>query len=86
MTEVDVEKLQARREEVKLIAERLRVLHKVPGGVIVIFVELHESPAGVAIPIEVHDLIAPLVPRVLREVAAKVEEGIEYTHVRSELP
>jgi hypothetical protein len=78
--------LAARREEVKRIANDLRVLHKVKGGVVLVFLEEHECPFGFAIPDGLQEVILPLLPEKLRAIANLLEQGMPVELVESRVP
>ena len=78
--------LAARREEVKRIANDLRVLHKVKGGVVLVFLEEHECPFGFAIPDGLQEAILPLLPEKLRAIANLIEQGMPVELVESRVP
>ena len=76
----------ARLNEVKLIADNLRVLHKVKGGVCLLFIEEDECPFGFSVPVEVEHLVMPLLPARLRELAAMIERGAPMRLHKSQVP
>ena len=78
--------LAARREEVKRIANDLRILHKVKGGVVLLFLEEHESPFAFAIPNELQGAVLPLLPGRLRAIADVLEQGVPISIVESRVP
>lgn len=64
-----------RREEIKRIAEELRVLHNVTGGIFVMFLEPDECPYAFAVPVEVGEVIRTILPPRLREAADAIDGG-----------
>jgi hypothetical protein len=75
---------QARIDECSRMADALRVLHKVAGGVIVIFIEADACPAGFSIPAEALEKVRPELPRILRELASHIESGVIELTVKKE--
>jgi hypothetical protein len=65
-----------RCDEMKLIAEHLRVMHKPAGGVCVLFIEEAECPFGFAISHGLEDRVLPILPAKLRELADMIEHGV----------
>jgi hypothetical protein len=65
-----------RHEEVKLAADHLRVLHKVAGGVCVLFIEEADCPFGYSIPHGLEGVVLPILPARLREIADRIELGL----------
>jgi hypothetical protein len=78
--------LVARREEVKHIANDLRVLHKVNGGVVLLFLEEHECPFGFAIPDGLQGQVLAILPNKLREIADVIERGLPLELAESRVP
>lgn len=62
----------ARLNEVKLIADNLRVLHKVKGGVCLLFIEEDKCRFGFSVPVEVE--------------ADTIERGVPMTRHKSLVP
>jgi hypothetical protein len=65
-----------RHELVKLAADHLRVLHKVAGGVCVLFIEEVDCPFGYSIPHGLEGVVLPILPARLREIADLIEGGL----------
>ncbi len=78
--------LAARREEVKHIADDLRVLHKVKAGVVLLFLEEHECPFGFSIPDGLQEEVLRLLPAKLREIANLLEQGVPLSLHQSRIP
>jgi hypothetical protein len=66
---------EKRIEEVQQSAERLRDIHKVAGGVCVLFLEADACPFGFALPQGLETEILTVLPGRLRAVADAVEQG-----------
>ena len=78
--------LAARRDEVKHIANDLRILHKVVGGVVLIFLEAEECPFRFAVPDGYQAEILPLLPAKLRQIADVLEKGIKLELIHGRVP
>lgn len=64
--------LKDRQDEVRRIAQDLHVLHKVVGGVCVLFIESDQCPFGFSVPANV----LAVLPDRLRKIADAMERGV----------